>query len=121
MVSVSLAGIDDAALESAMAELAIGVGAALATGHSLIAADLVLVLVTTADQLGEHLDRARAHAPSAALVVLVPFLQPRLTTRALALGAAACHCLDQPLEHLSAILRSLLGVPKDLPASAGGA
>lgn len=120
MVSIALAGSQDEALRAALADLVMEVGAMLAAEGSTAPPDLILVLVLSPDELVARLDAARAHAPTATRVVLAPFQQPHLTARALALGAAACHCLDQPTEHLTATLRALLGLPEQLPARSAG-
>jgi hypothetical protein len=115
-VAVSLAGIDDPALRSAMADLVAQLGAAVLPDGASASAGIVLVMASGTDELVDCLERMRKRVPGTLPVVLVPFSQPRAMARALALGAAACHALDQPIEHLSATLRALLGLPEQARA-----
>ncbi|GMU01749.1 hypothetical protein KH5H1_58690 [Corallococcus caeni] len=68
--------------------------------------DLVLAHVERGEAILPVLTRARACAAAAPVVVLLPFADERLVSRALCQGARACFALGRPLDELRALLRS---------------
>jgi hypothetical protein len=115
--NISLAGIDDAELRAAMADLIADLGATTTSveGDPAVAA---LVLVESAQDLDGRIAATRASLPAAMVLVLLPFSESRLTWRALALGATACHALDQPTDNLARALREMLAIEHASPTDA---
>ncbi|RKG69066.1 DNA-binding response regulator [Corallococcus sp. CA054B] len=76
--------------------------------------DLVLAHVERGEAILPVLTHARDCAAAAPVVVLLPFADERLVSRALCQGARACFALGRPLDELRALLRShfpLLEIP----------
>ncbi|MBJ6762541.1 DNA-binding response regulator [Myxococcaceae bacterium JPH2] len=115
-----LLGADDS-LAALMSDVLADLGIALAPREEPSGGgwDVVLAHVERGAAILPVLQRARAQAAQAPVLVLVPFSDERLVQLALRLGARGCFALGRPLQELRDMLRAELPVLS--PSPSGGA